>query len=247
MYANIEEVWDNNNTLPLFSTYNHHNEFDNQCEIKEYKSLNKRIDNNILIDDPPISSNKMMMGTPIRRNKNNYNRFHQEKRSRSPYRKRYDSRPEQPEIEYENDFEPYHENNDYRFNEIEYGSNKQNRKNRRRKRRRREKVIENFYMDHDEYSDHDLSDIDDLYDDQPTNVIEKESSCTDHLKHILKCKICYKIMQKKFGKKNQMIKKQSSLLDNFFTDDVKEILMVIVIGIFIILILDIFLKIIEKK
>ena len=252
MYANIEDVWDNN-TLPLFSTYNHYKEFDNDCGIKEYKSLNKRIDDNILIDESPISSNKMMMGTPIRRSKNNYNRFHQEQSVGTHDDRQRAKSPEkfksfQHKIGYDIDFEPYqsdyqsdYQNDNYKFDEIKYESDKSN--------ERKKKIIENFGTDIYEYTDPELPYVDDLYSDNEQNVSHKikKPNCADYLKHILKCKKCYKIMQKKFGKKNKIIKNRQSFLDEFFTDDVKEILMVIVIGIFIILILDIFVRIIDKK
>lgn len=194
MYASIEEAWNNDTTIPLFSTYNNNKE----CEIKEYKSPIKRIDDNILIDEPPIN----MMGTPVHHNKNNYNKYHQEQLIR-------------PKSRYGHTHMDY----DDRFNEIKYGS--------------KNKIIEEFIDSDDEYYDIEES--------------KKEMKCIDHLKHILKCKRCFKILKKKFRGKDMVTKKQYNFIDDFLTNDVKEILMVILIGIFIILILDIFIRILEKK
>ena len=173
MYANIEEVWDNN-----------HTDFNMQ--------ICKKNKNN-------------MMGTPVRRYKNNYNNF---------------------DKEYINDL--YNNEND-KYNEIIYNSNK-----------RKKKIYETFNVD----SEQDISDgylSDNLY------PYEKELDCIDYIKHILKCKKCYKILSKKFKKNNKIVHKKSNYIDKFLTNDVKEILTVIIIGIFIIIILDLFINLVNRK
>lgn len=174
MYANINEVWDNNNMYPLLSTHNDNQEINNIYNTNKYKSLNERIDKNILIEEPELN----IMGTKINNNNhhnNNHNNYHQN----------------------------YHN-------------------------------IEHF-----------SSDINKDYDIIDEEVYEppKKLNCRDYITHVLQCTKCLNILKKKLIKKQTKI----NIIDNFLTDNVKEILIVILIGIFIILILDIFVRILDKN
>jgi hypothetical protein len=69
------------------------------------------------------------------------------------------------------------------------------------------------------------------------------TSCNEYISHVLKCKKCYNIIKNKMN----IMKNTNNHLDNFLTNDIKEIIIIIIIGIFIILILHIFVKIINNK
>lgn len=212
MYCSIEEAWNVNNTnLPIMPEYpgpnnnDDNNKYINNIEgffENEYASYQsdkalERLDNNILIEEPPRNHNKIPPLPPFETN---------EPKKRYNGNMRFMEKPSLDEI--------LNENSDIEFSDSEYGpADFEEEEFRRRNSKRNKKVIEKF-------SD------------------KKVDNCEQILYHIMSCDECYNKLRKKMNKE--------SPIDKFFTNDVKDILMVIIIGIFIILILDIFVKILKK-
>lgn len=106
-------------------------------------------------------------------------------------------------------------------------------------------ICNNYYNEYDYFTPKKqvVENFSTRYNNENINLQHKKiDNCSEFLKHILVCDNCSFLMKKKF----QSIIKYDNIVDKYFTDNIKEILMVILIGIFIILILDIFMKIIKK-
>ena len=73
-------------------------------------------------------------------------------------------------------------------------------------------------------------------------VDEELGGCEDSINHIIDCDECYqKLMRRMGGKKAPLLDLGASL-----KEDSREIIMVVLIGIFVILVLDIFVKLIRR-